>query len=514
MRTIFILFDSLNRSALGCYGGSIPTPNFDRLASRSAVFESHYIGSMPCMPARRDMHTGRLNFMHRSWGPLEIFDDSYVVAMREGGVYTHLVTDHNHYFEDGGATYHNRFNSFDFVRGQESDPWVAMVKPPLERLREQYHEKQFGGARSPQRVQGMLNETRFKADKDFPVYKCFDSALDFLETNGGEDNWFLQLECFDPHEPFCAPACFREAFPTNYAGPIYTWPQYRKSSEDSPDEIAEIRANYGALVSFCDQQLGRLLDWLDANEMWEDTSIVLTTDHGFMLGEHDWWGKNRMPFFNEIANIPFMIHHARLPESWGTRVAGLSQVIDLPSTLLDLHGIQACDNALGHSMLPLLRDDNETIREIALYGIFGGAINATDGRYTYFLYDDGMEDRPLYEYTLMPMHTASLFEPRELADAELFRGFDFTKGAPVLKIPALKDAKRPPLQGGGFSETRTCLYDLSRDPRQDVPFREPEVEQRMRSLIADEMRRTEVPSEIYKRFGLTDRATRETKAAS
>ncbi|MEK9571841.1 MAG: sulfatase-like hydrolase/transferase, partial [Paracoccaceae bacterium] len=56
MRTIFVLFDSLNRSALGCYGGSIDTPNFDRLAAKSTVFDNHYIGSMPCMPARRDMH--------------------------------------------------------------------------------------------------------------------------------------------------------------------------------------------------------------------------------------------------------------------------------------------------------------------------------------------------------------------------------------------------------------------------------------------------------------------------
>ena len=71
MRTIFVLFDSLNRSALGCYGGLIDTPNFDRLAAKSTIFDNHYIGSMPCMPARRDMHTGRLNFLHRSWGPLE-----------------------------------------------------------------------------------------------------------------------------------------------------------------------------------------------------------------------------------------------------------------------------------------------------------------------------------------------------------------------------------------------------------------------------------------------------------
>lgn len=502
MRTIFVLFDSLNRSALGTYGGSIDTPNFDRLAAKSAVFDKHYIGSMPCMPARRDMHTGRLNFLHRSWGPLEPFDDSFVVKMRGNGVYTHLTSDHNHYFEDGGATYHNRFNTYDFIRGQESDAWVAMVKPPMERFREMYHERQFGGARSTQRVQGMINETTFKADKDFPIHQCFDAALNFLDMNGKEDGWFLQLECFDPHEPFAAPESFREKFKADYTGPIYTWPQYRNSSDDTADEIAEVRANYGALVAFCDQQLGRLMDYLDANDMWEDTSIVLTTDHGFMLGEHEWWGKLRMPFFNEIAHIPLMIHDARKPDSWDTRVSALTQAIDLSPTLLDLFDLEACEHTQGKSMLPLLNGEAEEIRDLALFGVFGGAINATDGNHTYFLYPEDMEDQPIFEYTLMPMHSTSLFEVRELEHAELVRGFDFTKGAPLLKVPALKDAKRPPMQGGGFAETHTRLYDLNDDPKQDSPVRNAEIEAWFDNKIRCEMQRHEVPNEAYNRFGL------------
>ena len=78
MRTILVIFDSLNRNSLGCYGGrSGLTPNIDRFANRSVVFDRHYVGGLPCMPARRDMHTGRLTFLHRAWGPLEPFDNSY-----------------------------------------------------------------------------------------------------------------------------------------------------------------------------------------------------------------------------------------------------------------------------------------------------------------------------------------------------------------------------------------------------------------------------------------------------
>ena len=77
MKTVFLLFDSLNRLMLEPYGSNyFETPNFLRLAEKSVTFDSHYVGSMPCMPARRDMHTGRHAFLHRSWGPLEPFDNS------------------------------------------------------------------------------------------------------------------------------------------------------------------------------------------------------------------------------------------------------------------------------------------------------------------------------------------------------------------------------------------------------------------------------------------------------
>ena len=150
MKLVFALFDSLNRRALSPYGPTtVDTPNFQRFAERAVTFDTHYVGSLPCMPARRDMHTGRLNFLHRSWGPLEPFDNSFSELLRADGAYTHLVSDHYHYWEDGGFTYHQRYSSWDFIRGQEWDKWKAMVQPPLERFREMYHDMQF--SRGPRR---------------------------------------------------------------------------------------------------------------------------------------------------------------------------------------------------------------------------------------------------------------------------------------------------------------------------------------------------------------------------
>src|SRR5690606_13001559 len=131
MRVIMVMFDSLNRRMLPPYGGDwTHMPNFARLAERTVTFDNCYIGSMPCMPARRDLHTGRHSFLHRSWGPLEPFDDSMPQVLRDNGIHSHLVTDHYHYFEDGGSTYHTRYSTWDFYRGQEGDPWIGQVAAP------------------------------------------------------------------------------------------------------------------------------------------------------------------------------------------------------------------------------------------------------------------------------------------------------------------------------------------------------------------------------------------------
>ena len=106
MRAIMVMFDSLNRRFLEPYGCSFTeTPNFRRLAEKTACFDNFYAGSLPCMPARRDLQTGRYSFLHRSWGPMEPFDNSMPQILKEHGIFTRLVSDHGHYWETGGCTY-------------------------------------------------------------------------------------------------------------------------------------------------------------------------------------------------------------------------------------------------------------------------------------------------------------------------------------------------------------------------------------------------------------------------
>ena len=506
MKTIFVLFDSLVRNALECYGGSaVATPQFKRFAQRAVTFDNHYVGSLPCMPARRDLHTGRLNFLHRSWGALEPFDQSFSELLRTQGTYTHLISDHYHYWEDGGATYHNRYSSWEFIRGQEWDKWKAMVQPPLERFKQMYHPMQQPEGPNDGRLQTMVNREYMKNEADYCCPRTFKAGFDFLDANRDADNWLLHLECFDPHEPFAAPARFRDRYPTGYTGPILDWPRYKRH-EETALEVQELRANYAALLSMCDEYFGQLLDYMDRHDMWKDTTVILSTDHGFLLAEHDWWGKNRMPFFNEIAHIPLVIAHPAFAAQAGQRRQALTQTTDLMPTLLDVHGMKPPATVEGHSLMPLLAQDTP-LREAALYGMFGAATNITDGRYTYFRYPHDMTRQDLYEYTLMPMHLKSMFAVADLAQAELARGFNFTQGVPLLKVPARRNAKGQPVghtgQGSGYEDTTTVLFDLASDPAQLQPIRDAAVEERLLSQIGKLMEKNDAPPEAFLRLDLT-----------
>ena len=116
----------------------------------------------------------------RSWGPLEPFDNAFPELLCKQGVYSHLITDHFHYWEDGGATYHNRYDSYEFVRGQEGDPWKAMVQPHWERLREKYHARQFSTEPRSYFRNNMINREFIREESEFIIEQQVKQAQEDL----------------------------------------------------------------------------------------------------------------------------------------------------------------------------------------------------------------------------------------------------------------------------------------------------------------------------------------------
>ena len=271
----------------------------------------------------------------------------------------------------------------------------------------------------------------------------------------------------------------------------------------STEPLDVVRANYAALVTMCDHYFGKLLEHFDRYDLWKDTLLILSTDHGFLLAEHGWWGKNRMPYYAEVSHIPLLIWHPDHATQSGSRRQALTQTIDLMPTFLDAYGIEVPREVQGRSLLPLLAGDRG-FRAACLFGMFGGPLGAGDGRYVHYLYPPDLYAPGLYQYTLMPMHLRSLFTAEEMRTAELAPPFDFTKGMPVLRVDALKEpqhlATRGPL---GFEPAcGTVLYDLGKDPRQAHPFRDPVMEERFHQEMAGILRAHDAPAEFYDRYGL------------
>lgn len=492
MKVIMVLFDTLNRRFLEPYGGTAAiTPNFSRLAEKTVQFQNSYAASLPCIPARREMHTGRYNFIHRSWGPMEPFDDSMPNMLKTNDIHTHLVSDHGHYWETGGATYHTQFTTWENVRGQEGDPWQAVVGqvPDEDPNFVNYSE----GLRKTLYNQNLANRTGIKKAEDFPLVKTFNGGLDFIQKNKDRGDWFLQIESFSPHEPFMATEEFKSLYPCDLeVGKRFEWPDYSPvDGNTTKEEIDQVRYAHFASLSMCDAQLGRVLDLMDEQNMWDDTMLIVNTDHGFMLGEHDFWAKNYMPCYNEIAHTPLFIWDPRVKIQGQTRDA-LVQTVDLPVTILDFFGMKPTKDMEGHALLPVLEDDTP-VREAGLYGTFGAHICCTDGRYTYMRAPRD-EQSPLYEYTLMPTHMMDMFSVEELRSMQRHEGFDFTKGVPVMQIEA-------------NPATRCCikqdfLFDLQNDPQQTAPIDNPAVVAKMEEYLIALMQKNDAPAESYHRFGL------------
>ncbi len=496
MRAIMVMFDSLNRHMLPTYGCEwVKTPNFERLAQKSVTFDKSFVGSMPCMPARRELHTGRYNFLHRSWGPLEPFDDSMPQILKQNGIHSHLCSDHYHYWEEGGANYHTKYRTWEIARGQEGDPWIADVRDAIEvpfTL-----DGRGDGGKDPMSWfrQDCVNKHYYgKKEETYPQAQTFAQGLRFLEINHQEDNWFLHIETFDPHEPYHSPDRFLQMYEDTYEGKPFFWPPYRRVKEEDRPAIDHIRKVNAALISMCDQHLGKVLSFMDAHDMWKDTLLIVNTDHGFLLGEHDCWAKCWMPFYNEIAWTPFWVWDPRLGVQ-GERRQSLVQTIDIAPTVLEYFGLERPADMQGQPLTPVIRDDTP-IREAGLFGVHGGHVNVTDGKYVYMRApEEGKPNTPLYNYTHMPAHMKTAFSLEEMRTVALAEPFSFTK-----------DCKTMQMEAWGWKCThdfRTMLFDLDADPRQEHPLDDPAIEARMIKLLVRCMQENDAPAEQYERLGLT-----------
>ena len=476
------MLDSLNRHYLPLYGGKqVRTPNIDRLAERGVVFENHFCCSMPCMPARRDLFTGRANFLETPWSPIQPWDICLQPALsQQRGVYSHLITDHYHYFHAGGECYHNQFSSWEFLRGQEGDVWRPMVDKP--------HTPPFiGKNRRSYWANRHFMET--ENDEDYSTPQCFMRAIDFLEHNGNSDQWHLHLECFDPHEPFACPEKYREEFNDTWDNEKlhFDWPNYAPVEEDD-DAINHIRACYAGTLKMTDFWLGKLLDKIDTLNLWKDTVIVLSTDHGHLLGEHGYWGKNYMFDYKDLAHIPLVIC---APNSHPRRSSALTSTLDLMPTFMDLHQAKMSHQVHGKSLRHLIETE-DSHHDALLYGYFGKDVNFTDGHYTYCR--QPQKNSKVHHHTAMPVNFSGFDAHEDLTNAEMGSFLKSANGIPHYRFSV---SSKNHYNAPDFNP----IYNIDFDPDQIHPLRDGKLEAILEKRMYDLLQAYDAPECQYARLG-------------
>ncbi|MCZ8511736.1 sulfatase [Paenibacillus filicis] len=395
MNVICILMDTLRRDHLGCYGNQwIETPNLDRFARDGALFENAYIGSYPCMPARQDLWTGRLNFLWRGWSPLEYDQDDMVSTLSRENKTTMLVTDHYHLWQHGSGNYHFSFNGMEIIRGQELDNWITNpdieIKYPASRDKLNHKWDRY-----------VRNTAHFEKEKDYFAAQVFQKSMDWVEQNKNLQDFFLMIDCFDPHEPFDPPSGYAEKYNPGYEGESVVWPRYGDADRLTPEELKQVHALYCGEVTYVDHWFGRFYDKLADLSLLENTMIIVTSDHGFLFGEHNWLGKHARILFQDIARTPLLIRGPQIQP--GTAYRELVQMADLTPTILQTMGVKIPDLMHGKSLVPLWqeneqKEDDIRSRDSIVFGVFGGPIYCTDGEWL-LVKKPVPGNFPLYWYT-------------------------------------------------------------------------------------------------------------------
>ncbi len=486
MNVIFVLADSLNRHHLPIYGNEwVQTPHITRLAEQGVTFEQHYTGSAACMPARRDIWTGCIEFPWRPWGCREAFDDHVATLAKDKKVATHMCTDHYHYWEVGGTGYHTEFYGCDMIRGHESDYWASDPSYQVDRSTRMMQERAGTGRKY------LHNTANFKEEAEFPTPKTLQAACAWLDRNHNHGPFFLTVECFDPHEPFHVPP----PYDTLYGPPLENetyWPLYGKSNRYEPEVLKRIEQFYAGKVTMFDTWFGTFLDRLDKYKLWDETLVIFTTDHGHYLGDHGMLGKPKCSPWQTLFNIPLVMHLPGGPKN--KRSHALSTAVDLTATITDALNLERTRPAHGKSLLPILRGEQDQVRDVAIMGYFGQDVALTDGHFK--LHQAPIpENAPLFKYGLQfnSMRKCSTITE----DTEIGYFIPHAQGVPVLKVPEKRDLDRDLI--------KNRLFDIQSDPNEenDLFDSRPDKVRDMRQKLVTYLQEIKVPEEQFVRLDLT-----------
>ena len=373
---------------------------------QSVTFTDHYSVVAPCGPSRASLMTGQYAMNHRSvrnGTPLRHDTPNLAIAARTVGYepqlfgYTDTTQDPRVLASDDPrlASYEELMTGFDETlrMRMESDDtaWrthMAAKGTPLPDYPDTYRPA-GDKVTDPALYSAEDSDTAFMTDR---------FLQDMSDTPKG---WFAALTYIRPHPPLVAPAPYNTMYdPADMPEPLTTddprgdraWHPFLAPAQDkqtaksmvvglpdleaSPETTADLRAVYLGLASEVDHHIGRVIDWLKQSGQWDDTIMVVTGDHGEMLGDFGLWGKGS--FHDASFHVPLIIRDPARPGTHGRQVDGMTESIDVAVTLLERVGANVPDAMNGHSLLPMLDDVHAPGRGVSVSEYdFGNPVKPT-----------------------------------------------------------------------------------------------------------------------------------------
>jgi len=377
---LFIVFDQMRADALtGALAQTVALPNLSGLMGHAVVFEQHFSVTSPCGPARASLLTGQYAMNHRSvrnGTPLPQDKPNLALSLGQAGIqpllygYTDTSPDPRHFPPDDPVltSYEQVMTGFVEVQEMRFDcnrAWEAY-------LNAQGYSLGSGSAVFRPIGDKLSSPAGYKAEHSDTAFLT-DRVLEDLQTR--DAGWFAHVTYIRPHPPFVAPAPYNSLLdPADMPAPLMREDQtdfhpfddlarqYRRvrdmvvgfdDLQESPEITAMIRAIYMGLVAELDHHIGRIMTWLKDSGQYDETLILVTADHGEMLGDYGCWGK--MHYHDAAFHVPLMIkvpHHVQ--SCHGTRITLPTESIDVSPTILDLLGIEIPDSMDGRPLSPFL----------------------------------------------------------------------------------------------------------------------------------------------------------------
>ncbi len=377
MNIVLIIVDSWRQDHVGAYGNPwIRTPHLDQLARESVIFTRAYPESLPTLPVRRALHTGKRTFPfhgHRDykgdfsgapgWGPILEEQDTVAEVLSAQGYRTAFITDCYHQFKPS-KNFHRGFQEWVWIRGQENDPYRTGPAIPQARIDahipDLLRNSKVGRLEATENFlrKYLLDNADRRTERDYYPARVFTEAARWLWDNQDANNFFLVVDSFDAHEPWDPPEYYRRMYDPDDDVIDVIHSLYRRwEGLMTPRQVKRLQANYAGEVTMTDRWLGYFLETLRTTGRMEDSVVAVISDHGHNIGldpgDMGYISKQGHPMTHGVADLIMTIRHPQGVGA-GTRCDALCYNHDLTSTLLKMVDVEMPQGTDGIDLWPMV----------------------------------------------------------------------------------------------------------------------------------------------------------------